>query len=153
PYRDLADLASRSGMASDGLERLASAGACESLGVPQAERLAGRNRAPRRDELWRLGMARGSARSRRRPDAHLALPLPLPAPPDLRPLDSWERIVADYASTGVTLDEHPMQVIRPHADRRLTTTGELAETRDGARIAVGGLVVARQKPATARGVV
>ena len=146
-FQDLADLASRSGMGREGLERLAWAGACESVGhSPEAS-------SPRRDELWRLGVARGSERARGKQFAQLALPLPLPAPPDLRPLDSWERIVADYASTGVTLEEHPMAVMRPHLDRPLRTTGELATTADGARIAVGGLVVARQKPATARGVV
>jgi error-prone DNA polymerase len=143
-FRDLADVASRSGMGRDALERLAWAGACASLGAAAA---------PRRDELWRLGVARGSERTRGRPYAQLALPLPLPAPPDLRPLDSWERIVADYASTGVTLEDHPMEVVRPHVERRLTLTGELAATPDGARVTVGGLVVARQKPATARGVV
>ncbi|HEX2129007.1 MAG TPA: DNA polymerase III subunit alpha [Solirubrobacterales bacterium] len=148
-YRDLADLASRSGMNGDGLERLAWAGACESIGVSKSERAS----SPRRDELWRLGVARGSERTRGKPYAQLALPLPLPAPPDLRPLDSWERIVADYASTGVTLEEHPMQVVRPHVERPLKLTGELATTPDGARVVVGGLVVARQKPATARGVV
>ncbi|HLM32022.1 MAG TPA: error-prone DNA polymerase [Solirubrobacterales bacterium] len=157
-YRDLADLASRSGVGRDGLERLAWAGACEPLGIEHG-------RAPRREELWRLGIARGSDRRgtvvrgeggrRRRGPEHvqLALPLPLPALPDLRPLDPWERIVADYASTGVTLSEHPMELVRPRIDRELVLTRELPMTRDGSRVAVAGLVVARQRPATANGVV
>jgi error-prone DNA polymerase len=145
-YRDLADLASRSGVGRDGLERLAWAGACQSLGIAEGA-------APRREELWRLGVARGSQRMRGREAAQLALPLALPAPPDLRPLDSWERIVADYASTGVTLGEHPMELIRPRIDRRLVLAKELAGTPDGSRIEVAGLVVARQRPATANGVV
>jgi error-prone DNA polymerase len=146
PYRDLADLASRSGASADGLKRLAWAGACEPLG------LAART-APRRDELWRLGVARGSERMRGRAHAQLALPLPLPAPPELRPLDSWERIVADYSATGISLGEHPVEVLRPEIDRRLTLTAELATTPDGATVDVVGLVVARQRPATAKGVV
>ncbi len=146
PYRDLADFASRSGVSGDGLERLAWAGACAPLGLP-------RGRAPRRDELWRLGVARGGERMRGRPHAQLALPLPLPAPPDLRPLDSWERIVADYSATGISLGEHPVEVLRPQLDRSLTLTAELAATPDGATIDVVGLVVARQRPATAKGVV
>jgi error-prone DNA polymerase len=156
PYRDLADLASRSAIGRDGLERLAWAGACESLGVRSGSR---------REELWQLGIARGAERRQtmtrnatgrlRRGDPHaqLALPLSLPAPPDLRPLDSWERIVADYASTGVTLGEHPMQVIRPQLERPVVLTEELTVTTDGATITVAGMVVARQRPATARGVV
>jgi error-prone DNA polymerase len=157
-YRDLADLASRSGVGRDGLERLAWAGACGSIGLASGK-------AARRGELWRLGIARGSERRRtmsrgedgrlRRDPEHtqLALPLSLPAPPELRPLDSWERIVADYASTGVTLGEHPMEVIRPQIERPLVLCAELERTADGSRIAVAGMVVARQRPATANGVV
>ncbi len=165
-YADLADLASRSGVGRVGLERLAWAGACESLGVVAGEtRSDGHRAAPRREELWRLGVARGGERRRsvsRDPDGRLsrgsehvqlALPLPLPMPPELRPLDSWERIVADYASTGVTLSEHPMEVIRPRVGRDLTLTAELEAARDGSRLAIAGLVVARQRPATANGVV
>jgi error-prone DNA polymerase len=98
-------------------------------------------------------VARGSESPRGREQAQLSLPLPLPAPPDLRPLDSWERIVADYASTGVTLEEHPMEVVRPQVNRPLVLTSDLERTPDGSQLAVGGLVVARQRPATARGVV
>jgi error-prone DNA polymerase len=145
-YRDLADLASRSGMGRDGLERLAWAGACESLGV------AG-GKAPRREELWRLGIARGGRRSRGSGNAQLSLPLALPAPPDLRPLDSWERIVADYASTGITLGEHPIEVVRPALEDGLASTEDLATLPDRAAVRIAGLVVARQRPATAKGIV
>jgi error-prone DNA polymerase len=143
-YRDLADLASRSGVGRDGLERVAWAGACDSLGLATGT-------APRREELWRLGVARGSERQRRH--TQLALPLSLPAPPELRPLDSWERIVADYASTGVTLGEHPMEVIRPGVERPVVVCTDLERTADGSRVAVAGMVVARQRPSTANGVV
>ena len=146
PYRDLADLASRSGMSRDGLERLAWAGACEPLGVANGT-------APRRDELWRLGVARGSRRTRKDANVQLSLPLALPAPPSLRPLDSWERIVADYASTGVTLGEHPLEVLRPELGAGLVRTEELQTLADGSVVRLPGLVVARQRPSTAKGVV
>ena len=146
-YRDLAELASRSGVGRDGLERLAWAGACESLGHPGGE-------APRRDELWRLGVARGGERTARSGHAQLALPLPLPAPPDLRPLDSWERIVADYSSTGVTLGEHPIEVLRPELERRSGAQRRAGgDRRRQPRSRIAGMVVARQRPATAKGVV
>jgi len=146
PYRDVADLASRSGLGRDALERLAWAGACASLGLPAGQ-------APRREELWRLGVARGGERQRDAAHSQLALPLPLPAPPDLRPLDSWERIVADYSSTGVTLGEHPIEVLRPELDPDLVRCDELRAIADRSRIRVAGMVVARQRPATAKGVV
>ncbi|MCE3248409.1 MAG: polymerase alpha subunit [Geminicoccaceae bacterium] len=145
-YRDLADLASRSGMGRDGLERLAWAGACRSLGVRGGK-------SARRDELWRLGIARGGRGTNGRDQAQLALPLGLPAPPDLRPLDSWERIVADYASTGITLGEHPIEVMRPDLEPDLAQSDELAVLPDRAEVRMAGLVVARQRPATAKGVV
>ncbi len=146
PYGDLADLASRSGIGRDGLERLAWAGACESLGLAAGE-------APRRAELWRLGVARGSDRARGRPWAQLALPLPLPAPPGLRALDSWERIVADYTSTGVTLGEHPIEVLRPELEEGLARSDDLQVAPDRSAVRIAGMVVARQRPATAKGVV
>ncbi len=146
PYRDLADLASRSGICADGLERLAWSGACESLGVAAAA-------TPRREQLWQLGIARGGERTRRHKHAQLALPLPLPAPPDLRPLDSWEQIVADYSSTGVTLGDHPVEVLRPGLEDGLVRSDDLRVLADRSEVAVVGLVVARQRPATAKGVV
>jgi error-prone DNA polymerase len=145
-YRDLADLASRSGMSRDGLERLAWAGACEGLGVA-------RGSSPRREELWRLGIARGGERVRGRSHSQLALPLSLPAPPQLRPLDSWERIVADYSATGVTLGEHPIEVLRADLEDGLARSDDLTVLSDRSRVEIAGLVVARQRPSTAKGVV
>ena len=145
PYRDLADLASRSGISRESLERLAWAGACEPLGHPAGS-------APRRDELWRLGVARGGEQVRGR-YTQLALALPLPAPPELRPLDSWERIVADYTSTGVTLGEHPIEVLRPQLADDLVRSNDLLVIGDRTEIRIAGLVVARQRPATAKGIV
>ena len=145
PYADLADLASRSAASRDCLQRLAWAGACAAL-----DSSAG---APRRDELWRLGVARGGERKRGRAQTQLALPLPLPAAPTLRPLDSWERIVADYASTGITLAEHPMELLRPDLPHGVVGSDELGRIPDRSPISAAGMVVARQRPATAHGVV
>ena len=144
-YRDLADLASRSGMGGDGLERLAWAGACEALGIPGGS-------SPRRSELWQLGVARGGRRERGQ-GVQLALALPLPAPPGLRPLGDWERIVADYGSTGIALAEHPMRVLRADLGPGIAHSEDLCRLADGARVSLAGLVVARQRPATAKGVV
>ncbi len=87
PYADLADLASRSGVSRDGLERLAWSGACAAIGTEPGE--AGRPGEagdPRRVPLWRLGVARGSQRTR--DGEQLALPLPVllrPPSPSRRP--------------------------------------------------------------------
>ena len=154
PYVGLADLASRSGVGRESLERLAWAGACEGMGGGGLRR---------REDLWRLGVAGSgrrvaTARSSAGEDApsapiQLSLPLPLPAPPRLRELDSWERLVADYASTGMALAEHPMALLRPGLESGVSSSADLAGSAHGARVEAAGMVVARQRPATARGVV
>jgi len=136
-YRDLADLAARSGASRDGLERLAWAGACGTLGGD-----GDRRRAP----LWRLGVARGSG------GGQLALPLPLPPAPALAEQTPWERVTADYGAYGIALEEHPLTLLRAGLDPSTVTCGALDRIPDGAEIVVAGLLVARQRPATARGV-
>ena len=61
--------------------------------------------------------------------------------------------MADYRMTGMTLDEHPMELLRPQLDLRVVTSADIQGTRDGAAIRVAGMVTARQRPATAKGVV
>jgi error-prone DNA polymerase len=85
----------------------------------------------------------------------LALPLDLPAPPELRALTPWESMLADYGTTGLTVDAHPMALLRDRlaALGGMVTSRELATLRHGTRVGVGGLVVARQRPGTANGIV
>src|SRR5205085_12651083 len=81
----------------------------------------------------------------------LALPLDVESP-ELAELDAWERLIADYGSTNVTLREHPLELMRPDLAERIVTSRDLRVIRHGARVEAAGLVVARQRPATARGV-
>ena len=67
--------------------------------------------------LWRLGVAAAGSGRGRRPRPALPPP-PGPGGASLRELDSWERLVADYASTGIALGEHPMALLRPELERR-----------------------------------
>jgi error-prone DNA polymerase len=71
----------------------------------------------------------------------------------LRELDSWERLLADYASTGVAIAEHPMALMRPGFEGGIATSADLDRLGNGSFVRVPGMVVARQRPATARGVV
>jgi error-prone DNA polymerase len=81
----------------------------------------------------------------------LALPLEPHAGPELRALSAWERMLADYGSTGVTLREHPLELMRPSLPADLQTSEDLERHPHGRRVRVAGLVVARQRPATAKG--
>jgi error-prone DNA polymerase len=82
----------------------------------------------------------------------LALPLESGEAPALREMTPWERLLADYGSTKVTLREHPMELMRPDLPDHVRSSVDLDRTRHGARVTVAGLVVARQRPATAKGV-
>ena len=155
PYRNLGDLAARSGASRDGLEKLAWADACAALGVVAEEmRKGGGRRSSRRRDLWALGIARGASRSGRKSGAEqMPLPLELPSAPALAEQTAWERVTADYSAYGISLNEHPMELIRPDLPAETVTSADLARIRDGAKISIAGMTVARQRPATANGVV
>ena len=59
----------------------------------------------------------------------LALPLDPHEGPELRALSAWERMLADYGSTGVTLREHPLELMRPGLPADLSTSTDLEATR------------------------
>jgi error-prone DNA polymerase len=157
-FRSLADLASRAGSSSASLELLAWSGACDSLVADAsgasssgATRASGPPASARRIALWQLGVA---TPGRRVPGGvQLALPLDLPAPPRLRGLSAWEAMLADYSSTGLTVDAHPLALLRHRLPDGLATSRELSVLRHGSRVRVGGMVVARQRPGTANGIV
>jgi len=150
-YGSVSDLAGRSGAGAAALQRLAWAGACDSL-VEAGAVPVDPDRDLRRPALWEAG---GVARATRTDDgAQLSLPLEGSPSPALPPLGPWDRIVADYRTTGMTLGKHPMELMREGLRREQVLSSEdIARTRDGARIKVAGMVVARQRPATANGVV
>jgi error-prone DNA polymerase len=142
-WRSLGDLAARSGASAETLGKLAWAGACDALADGPVE---GR----RRQALWQLGVAVPGVPVAE--GTQLALPLDPHAGPELRALSAWERMLADYGSTGVTLREHPLQLMRPGLPADLRTSAQLEQDGDGRRVRLAGLVVARQRPATAKGV-
>jgi error-prone DNA polymerase len=140
PFRSLGELVARVGAGHRTLEQLAWSGACDSL----------TGEAGRRSALWQLGVAapgRGAGEG-----TQLALPLELPAAPCLRPLGRWQRLIADYATSGVTVGDHAMAILRKRlAVPMLATSAQLARLPTGCAVAVAGLVIARQRPGTAKG--
>jgi error-prone DNA polymerase len=143
-WRSVSDLAGRCGAGVETLGRLAWAGACDVL-------VEGAEEERRRKALWLLGVSMPGVSLGEAGD-QLALPLEPHKGPELRALTAWERLLADYGSTGVTLKEHPMELMRPALPERTVSSGELGEAGHGAEVRVAGLVVARQRPATAKGV-
>ena len=97
-WRSLGDLAGRSGASAETLGRLAWAGACDAL-------VDGEPSTRRRRALWTLGVAVPGIQVAA--GTQLALPLDPHEGPELRALSAWERMLADYGSTGVTLARAP----------------------------------------------
>ena len=75
------------------------------------------------------------------------------ATPLLRKPTEGQTIVADYQATGLTLERHPMCLLRRHLDRyRYASAGQLPGMTTGRKINVAGLVITKQRPGTASGV-
>jgi error-prone DNA polymerase len=63
-------------------------------------------------------------------------------------------VVNDYRTLRLSLKAHPMSFLRVHAQkRRILSCADLRTTRDGARVSVAGVVLVRQRPGSAAGVV
>jgi error-prone DNA polymerase len=141
-FRSLGDLAARVALRRGTLEQLAWSGACDSL-IDDGDR---------RGALWQLGIATPAEGSPEEERTQLALPFALPPAPALRPLGRWQRLIADYSTSGVTIGDHAMAILRPRLTvPLLATSAQLLRLPAGGEVAVAGLVIARQKPGTAGG--
>ena len=158
PYRSLADVVERTGLPEEVLERLIRSGAMDSLG------------RPRRELLWQLREVAGASRGR--VDGHalralgraagkrgaaagrpMDLRLPATDAPALPAITESERIGDAYAVLGVDARRQVVGLFRPALDRLgAVTNAALADRRPG-HVRVGGLVVTRQHPMTAKGTV
>jgi error-prone DNA polymerase len=144
PYGSIRDLAQRTPLSKDELVALAESGACDCFGLK------------RRDLLWQLGLV---PRSTSVPgsggkEKQLALPLePTAETPGLPDHTVWERMLSDYRTTTLSVGVHPLELMRPHLPSGTLSTEELLERPNGANVSIAGMVVARQRPSTANGVV
>ena len=89
-------------------------------------------------------------------------PLPLfaaiesPSEPSvtLAALTAGREVVEDYRATQLSLRAHPVSFLRGTLDRRrITRCGDLKRLKDGTRVEVAGLILVRQRPGSAKGVV
>ncbi len=146
PYASLADVVERTSLPEEVLERLIRAGALDSLG------------RPRRELLWQLrevarpakGAPRGGGRVAGRP---LDLRLPATDAPDLPPLSEMERLGDAYAILSLDARRQVVALFRPALDRLGAVTNAALADRSPGAVRIGGLVVTRQHPMTARGTV
>jgi error-prone DNA polymerase len=144
PYSSIRELAQKTGLSEDELRALAESGACDCFGLR------------RRELLWQLGLVPrpatvpgtgGEAKQ-------LALPLePTVATPELPEPTVWERMLTDYRTTSLSVGVHPLALLRPHLPRETLSSEQLRGLQHGENVQFAGLVVARQRPSTANGVV
>ncbi len=139
PFASVQDLAARAALDRGDLEALAAAGALAALS------------GNRHLAFWEVAgteRALPLAPAARAPASHSE------GQPLLRAPTEGEALVADYAALGLTLGRHPLALLRAAARRppRCCRRSELSAAADGARVRTAGIVLMRQRPATASGV-
>jgi error-prone DNA polymerase len=73
--------------------------------------------------------------------------------PALRDLTRWERMLADYRHTSMSVGTHPLALLRPHLPDGTLSSAQLFEQPHGRQVAFAGMTIARQRPSTANGIV
>jgi error-prone DNA polymerase len=144
PYSSVREVAQRTGLSEDELRALVESGACDCFGMR------------RRELLWQLGLVPrpASVPGTGGEAKQLALPLePTVETPDLPEPTVWERMLTDYRTTNLSVGVHPLELLRPHLPPGTLSSEELQERPHRADVQFAGLVVARQRPSTANGVV
>jgi error-prone DNA polymerase len=140
PFASVQDLAARAALDRGDLESLAAAGAFASLS------------GNRHLAFWEVAGAErplpleSALVDAPQEDAHEPTPL-------LRTPTEGERIVADYASIGLTLGRHPLALLRDSLQsKHLLSACELEGMAHGKPVRTAGIVLMRQRPGTASGV-
>ena len=127
------------------IEALMWVGGCDGFGLT------------RRELLWQVGLwlppkSTQSADGRGRRQLELALNHPHEHLP-FGGLAAHERLLAEYATLGFSASAHPLSLVRNALPPGLTLNRDLEKLRSGVKCQVAGLIVARQRPETAKGIV
>ncbi|MEZ4501115.1 MAG: DNA polymerase III subunit alpha [Dehalococcoidia bacterium] len=168
PFRSMFDFAQRTGVSRQAAQHLVQVGAFDDFGLN------------RRELLWQLGLFWGGTHrawldgaNRRRPGRDREAPsseaskaeaaskprqlrLELPTGQDqvsLPEFTPYQRMAADYELLSLSPDSHPMQFLRPGLGEGVASSLHLRSMRGGTSVEVAGLVVCRQRPMTARGII
>jgi error-prone DNA polymerase len=141
-FDSVRDLWLRTRLPPAALERLANADAFGSLGLS------------RRDALWAVRALRRAGDKDDLPlFARVAMP-ELEPDADLPAMPPGEQVVEDYRHLHLSLKAHPVSFLRADLDRRGITRHEhLPGIASGETVTVAGLVLVRQRPGTAKGVI
>jgi len=144
PFVSIEDVCRRADVPVAALERLAEADAFGSFKVNRRDALwtiRGLN-----DEVMPLFAAADAKANQIRPEV-------MEPAVELTPMTEGREVVEDYLSKGLTLRRHPVSFLREELrERRIVTCADLRRTRDGQHVTVAGMILVRQKPGSANGV-
>ena len=141
PWPDIATLQRKAGIGAGAVETLAAADAFGSMGFDRRQALWQARALPKDDPLPLFDVADGLIEGAERP---VALPL----------MASGEQVVEDYRTLRLSLRAHPLAFLRERLGKEgVLAAGAVARAGDGERASTAGLVLVRQRPNTASGVV
>jgi DNA polymerase III alpha subunit len=158
PYGSLVEVVERTGLPEEVLERLIRTGALDSLGRPRRELLwqlrevAGASRG-RVDGRTLRGLGRAAGKRSAAAGRPMDLRLPATDAPALPELTESERIGDAYAVIGLDARRQVVTLFRPALERLGAVTNAALSGMPSGRVRIGGLVVTRQHPMTAKGTV
>jgi error-prone DNA polymerase len=146
PYTSIDDLWRRAGVPAAALVQLAEADAFRaSLKLARREALWAIKAL--RDEPLPLFTAASAREAKTVPELH-------EPPVTLRPMTAGSEVVEDYGHVGLTLRSHPVSFLRGDLHRQhIVTCADAMQARDGCWLQTAGLVLVRQMPGSAKGVV
>jgi error-prone DNA polymerase len=141
-YRDVAELRDRARLGPSHIERLAAADCFSSLAIPRRQALWQARTLVGTPELPLFAAARERAEGAERAVTRLP-PMPLS-----------EEVIADYQTHRLSLKAHPMSFLRPSlTGRGFLRAGDLRDRKHRSMVNVAGVVLIRQRPGSAKGVV
>ncbi len=133
PFASVEDLTARARLDKKELVLLAESGALDELS------------GGRREAIWKVvaprptGIFEGTESEEARPS--------------LAKMSRAEQLVLDYERTGVSVADHPMKLLRARLPPKTRSSKDILSLRSGTKVSVAGLVICRQRPGTASGVV
>ncbi|MBB4186848.1 error-prone DNA polymerase [Sinorhizobium terangae] len=143
-YRSVHDLWMRSGLTRSVLERLADADAFRSIGLDRRAALWAVKALDEASAVERLPLFDGAGSADLQAEPAVTLP-------DMPP---GEHVINDYRYLTLSLKAHPVSFMREDFSRMgIVANRDLARTAAGRRVTVAGLVLVRQRPGSAKGVI
>jgi error-prone DNA polymerase len=135
PFRSLADFVRRTGLSKSLLVRLSAADTFASFGLN------------RRTALWQILSIEKPAALFEQLDTEDEIPV-------LADLPLYKQVMTDYQTVGLSLTAHPIGLVRSEINSlRAVAASKLTDVLDGASVSVAGLVLVRQQPGTAKGII